>query len=73
MPWCTHALADLCETTTLYLPRRLAHQYLCVLANFHKLWAQDDIIRLCEYVGRVPCHKRVVSGSHFCRHHKNEA
>ena len=76
VPWCEHALADLCEAATLYLPRLLAHKYLCVLANFHKLWAKDHVGRdlpRCEHVGRVPCHKAARGSSHFCKRHQDAA
>ena len=71
--WEEHSQADLCEAATLYLPRHLAHKYLCVLANFHKLWAQGRIIPRCQHVGRVPCHKRALNNSHFCRRHQADA
>ena len=67
--WNEHAVADLCEAATLYLPPGLAHAYLSVLANYHKLRGIYDVPR-CEHAsGKVPCGKACVPGKHFCALH----
>jgi len=67
--WSTHGMADFCEAATLYLPAKLMHTYLQCLANFHKLlWSHLGVPR-CEHVGRIPCHKVAVNGTHFCGKH----